>query len=67
MMNTDQVAILEWIIDHNGRCGKYSVRCSQCPLRGSYECDHAGPYDQPSKEIIAASKLLMEQREGGND
>ena len=67
MMTDEQVASLKWIVAHNGRCGKYSVRCSQCPLRGSYECDHAGPYDQPSKEIVAASKLLLEQREVAND
>ena len=65
MMTDEQSSILEWIVAHNGRCGKYSVRCSQCPLRGSYECDHAGPYDKPSAEIVAAAKLLIEQQENG--
>jgi len=64
-MDADQVAILKWIIAHNGRCGKYSVKCSQCPLRGTKECDNAGPYDNPSKEIVAAAKLLIEQHENG--
>jgi len=66
-MTDDQVSVLEYIIEHNGRCGKHSCPCTQCLLNRTVECEKAGPYNKPSKELVAAAELLLEQQEIRNE